>query len=125
MILVDTSIWIDHINRNSVDGLDDLLEREQVLMHRHVYGEIALGSLKDRNRRLALLRDLHRIPTASDAEVTAFIEWGQLHGSGIGYSDAHLLTAARVGFYEEPVVIWTRDKRLLAQAERFGLAYLP
>jgi predicted nucleic acid-binding protein len=121
MILVDTSIWIDHLGRGNVSQLADLLERELVVMHRYVIGEIALGSLRDRRERLAYLRNLHPVPVATDAEVTALIEWGQLHNTGIGYVDAHLLTAARAAG-PGVMTIWTRDKRLHAQAERLGVA---
>jgi predicted nucleic acid-binding protein len=125
MILVDTSIWIDHINHGSDDHLDVLLAGESVLMHDFVIGEIAMGSLKTRNARLAFLRDLHRIPTASDTEVRVLVESAALHGTGLSYIDAHLLTAARASADAEPVRIWTRDARLHTQAERLGIAYQP
>ena len=125
MILVDTSIWIDHLNRGGVEQLGVLLESEGVVMHRFVIGEIAMGSLKNRAANLAFLRDLHRLPSASDAEVSALIEWGKLHGTGLGYIDAHMLAAARASSDSEPAEIWTRDKRLHAQAERLGVAFHP
>lgn len=122
MILVDTSIWVDHLNRGGVPHLAELLDNEDAAIHRYVIGEIALGSLKDRAQQLAFLRDLHKVPVATDAEVSALIEWGKLHGTGIGYVDAHLLTAARAASPRNPVSLWTRDKRLRAQAERLGVA---
>lgn len=94
-------------------------------MHPHVYGEIALGSIKDRSMRLTELRDLHRVAPASDAEVAAMIEWQKLWGSGLGYSDAHLLASVAAADPELELLIWTRDKRLHVQAERLGLAYTP
>jgi len=125
MILVDTSIWIDHRNRGIDDHLDILLDSESVVMHAFVIGEIAMGSLKDRPTQLTVLHDLHSIPTASDREVAMLIESAKLHGSGLSYIDAHLLTAARASGDAEPTRIWTRDKRLRTQAERLGVAYAP
>ncbi len=125
MILVDTSVWIDHINRGSDGHLADLMAGESVVMHDFVVGEIAMGSLKDRTGQLAFLSDLHRIPTAEDHEVRLLVETAALHGSELSYIDAHLLTAARASADDEPVRIWTRDKNLHAQAERLGLAYQP
>ena len=123
MILVDTSVWVDHLNRKPIPRLTTLLEAEDVYMHRFIYGEIALGSLKDRANSLALLRDIHLITAAIDAEVAAMIEWEKLFSTGIGYIDAHLLASAKAAALNDDVKIWTRDKRLHAQAERLGLAY--
>ncbi len=123
MILVDTSIWIDHLNRQTEPALNQLLMNEDVLMHRFIYGEIALGSLKNRAQSLALLRDLHVIQMATDSEVAAMIEWEKLYSCGIGYVDIHLLVAARLANEVSKVSLWTRDKRLLAQAQRLGVAY--
>ena len=125
MILVDTSIWIDHINRGSDEHLGFLLDGESVLMHDFVIGEIAMGSLKNRREQLAFFRDLHRIPTATDHEVRTLVENAKLHGTGLTYVDAHLLTASRASADREPVRLWTRDKRLHDQAEALGVAYSP
>jgi predicted nucleic acid-binding protein len=122
MILADTSIWIDHINRGRNEELLYLLDGQSVVMHDFVIGEIAMGSLKNRRAQLAFLRDLHRIPTASEPEVSLLIETANLHGTGLGYVDAHLLTAARAAEDGE-IRVWTRDKRLNAQAERLEVAY--
>ena len=125
MILVDTSIWIDHLNRGFNEHLGHLLDGESVSMHAFVIGEIAMGSIKNRDAQLSFLRDLHRIPTAAQSEVGLLIESATLHGTGLSYIDAHLLAAARVSPDGEPVRIWTRDKLLHAQAVRLGLAYQP
>lgn len=123
MILVDTSIWIDHINRRFNDRLGYLLEGESVVMHAFVIGEIAMGSLKRRRAQLDFFDSLHKIPTAEDSEVRLLTENSRLHGTGLSYIDAHLLTAARASADAEPVRIWTRDKKLHAQAQRLGVAY--
>ena len=108
MVLVDSSVWIDHLHRSS-PSLIALLNNADVLVHPMVIGEIAMGSLKDRNR---VLRDLRKLPTAQLArgtEVWSFIEAKSLHGLGIGYIDAHLLASARL---MPNTTLWTRDKRL-------------
>jgi predicted nucleic acid-binding protein len=125
MILVDTSIWIDHVNHGLHEHLDYLLAGESVLTHVFIIGEIAMGSLKQRTARLAMLEDLHRIPTASDFEVRTLVESAGLHGTGLSYLDAHLLAASIAHADVEPVRIWTRDGRLHSQAEQFGIAYQP
>ena len=120
MILVDTSIWIDHFRRDD-PRLIDTLERGEVLIHPFVIGEVALGSLGRRVAVLGLLLDQPSAPMAMDAEVLALIETEHLHGSGIGYVDAHLLAAARLS----GAGLWTRDRRLHAVAERLGVALRP
>lgn len=125
MILVDTSIWIDYIRAGSHDRLDDLLEGQSVVMHDFVFGEIAMGSPKDRKSILAMLSSLHRIPTASHFEVMTFVESANLFGLGLTYIDVHLLAAAQASGDLEPVRLWTRGTELLKQAGRFGVAYAP
>lgn len=125
MILVDTSIWIDYIRSGTDDRLDYLLNGESVVMHDFVYGEIAMGSPKNRKATLALLGDLHRIPTASHFEVMTFVESAKLFGLGLTYIDVHLLAAVQASADLEPVRLWTRDTELLKQAGRLGVAYQP
>ena len=119
MILVDTSIWIDHW-RSSDERLTRLLEVGQVLVHPFVVGELGLGNLLHREQVLTALQDLPQATTATDAEVLGFIDQAALAGSGIGYIDAHLLAAVRLTPGSQ---LWTRDKRLLAVTARLGLAY--
>ena len=123
MILVDTSIWIDYIRTGSDDRLDHLLAGESVVLHDFVYGEVAMGSPKDRKSVIALLGSLHRIATASHFEVMTFVENAKLYGLGLTYIDVHLLAAAHASADLEPVRLWTRDTDLLKQAGRFGVAY--
>jgi predicted nucleic acid-binding protein len=125
VILVDTSIWIDHFKGILQEHLDYLLAGESVIMHDFVIGEIVMGALRERGERIAFLQSLHRIATAKDTEVRMFVESVALHGTGLSYIDAHLLTAARASADAEPVRIWTRDKRLHAHAEHLGIAYSP
>jgi len=117
MILVDTSVWIDHLRHGDAE-LVSLLNAGQVLMHRFVIGELALGNLQNRNIVLGTLQNLPQVAAASDDEALHFIENNALSGTGIGYIDAHLLAAVRLS---PGALLWTRDKRLLAESARLGL----
>lgn len=117
MILVDTSIWIDHLHKGDV-VMQQLLEDDAVMMHPFVLGEIALGSLKN---RAVVLGDLARVPAApmaDDYEVLTLIEGKRLYGSGIGFVDAHLLASALLN---SEGLVWTRDRRLQAAADSLGI----
>jgi predicted nucleic acid-binding protein len=117
VILVDTSIWIEHL-RHGDARLVALLEQELVLIHPYVIGELALGQSRQRDG-LADLFDLPSTAVASDEEVLRFIDREALFGIGIGYVDAHLLAATRL---TPDATFWTRDRRLFAAAERLFLA---
>ena len=108
MILVDTSIWIDHLRAGN-NQLIELLDRSQVLVHPFVIGELACGNLRNREEILRLLNDLPQSPVASPAEALHFIEQNQLMGQSIGYIDVHLLAASALA---ENALLWTSDKRL-------------
>ncbi|MEQ1865824.1 MAG: type II toxin-antitoxin system VapC family toxin [Micropepsaceae bacterium] len=118
MILVDTSIWVDHL-RASDQALADLLDAGKVLTHPFVIGEISLGNLTRRAPVLSALSNLPKAVTATDAEVLKFVDAHQLFGLGIGYIDVHLLAAVRLTGGAE---LWTRDKRLHSIAAELGLA---
>jgi hypothetical protein len=118
VILVDTSVWVDHL-RNGDERLAGLLEHTLVLAHPYVVGELALGQLRQRDAVISDLLDLPMANVASDGEVLQFIERETLYGTGIGYVDAHLLAATRL---TPGATLWTRDGRLLAAAERLSLA---
>lgn len=117
MILVDTSVWIDHL-RSGDDRLVEYLEAERVLAHPMVIGEIAMGSLRRRDDVLTLLGDLPSAAVASDAEVLGLIDDRRLHGRGLGYIDAHLLAAALL---TPAATIWTRDGALDRAARELGV----
>lgn len=119
MILVDTSIWIDHL-RGGDEQLIHLLGTGQVLTHPFVIGELALGRLQNRDALLGALQDLPQTPVASEGEVLRFIESNSLFGIGIGYIDAHLLAAVRLA---PGTRLWTRDRRLQEASIRLGLAH--
>ena len=117
MILADTSVWIDHLRQGDAD-LARLLNECQVLAHPFVIGELALGSLQNRKIILDTLANLPQVFPASHDEVLHFIESQALFGKGIGFIDAHLLAAVKL---TSGVLLWTRDKRLLAESARLGL----
>lgn len=119
MILVDISVWVDHLRAGDA-ALGALLNRSQVLMHPFVLGELACGNLRNRDEVLRLLKDLPQAPVASDEEVLFFVERNALMGRGIGYVDAHLLAAVTLG---GSMHLWTRDKRLRSVAESLELAH--
>ncbi len=118
MILVDTSIWIDHL-RAADPQLVALLTRNQVLSHNFVVGEIALGSIAKRDEILRYLRNLPAAVGATHDEVMIFIERHALASSGLGYVDVNLLASAAL---TPGATLWSRDKNLRAAAVRCGLA---
>jgi hypothetical protein len=118
LILVDTSIWIDHL-RGGGDLLAKLLNASRVLTHPFVIGELALGEMHQRSAILDALLNLPRAELASDAEVLSFINRQALFGRGIGYVDVHLLASVRLTAGAQ---LWTRDNRLRSAAEELGLA---
>lgn len=119
MILVDTSVWVDHFRFGDVD-LAELLDRGDVACHPFVVGELACGSLKNRGEILQLLSHLPQLPMAAHEEALALIQSRRLMGKGIGWIDIHLLASALLA----GVALWTRDRRLDAAARSAGVRAL-
>lgn len=119
MILVDTSVWVDHL-RGEEPHLVSLLSENQVFRHPMIIGELACGNLRNRDELLQDLKGLPAIPSASHDEVLYLIEERRLMGRGIGFIDAHLLTATALA---SPAKLWTKDMRLLKVAVALRLAY--
>ena len=117
MVLVDTSVWIDHLHRGDTE-LINLLNDNRVLMHPFILGELACGNLSQRSEVLALLGDLQQASVATDEEVMFFIEHHQLMGKGMGYIDMHLLASVSL---TDGSRLWTRDKRLHKIAKTHSL----
>ena len=107
MVLVDTSVWVDHL-RKTEPALVLLLNNSLVLMHPFVRGELACGNLKDRRKLLADLAALPAAKTASTEEVFDLIELRKLSGRGLGWTDVHLLASALISNAR----LWSIDKRL-------------
>ena len=117
MILADTSVWIDHF-RSGNRELRKLLDQGQILIHPFIVAELALVTLLDRARTLALLDLLQKVRVAHIIEVRRAIEARRLFSSGIGLVDAHLIASI---FIESPTLLWTRDRRLRKVAEGLGI----
>jgi len=117
MTLVDTSVWIDHF-RSGNRSLAGMLEREEVLTHPFVIGELACGQLRNRDEILELMAALPSATMADHDDVLALVERHRLHGRGIGWIDAHLLAAARLA----DASLWTLDGPLRGAATRVGVS---
>jgi predicted nucleic acid-binding protein len=117
LILADTSVWIDHL-RSGNTALQKLLEQGQIVIHPFVIAELALGSLRDRAKTLALLDLLPQVQVAQMNEVRLTIEARRLYNLGIGLIDAHLIASALIS---PSTLLWTPDKRLRKAAERLGI----
>lgn len=121
MILLDTSVWVDHFSRKAKQ-LDPFLQSGQVLIHPLVIGELACGHFRNRD---AVFRELHTLPYAqvgTYAEALEFIDRFNLMGLGIGYIDVHLLLSTAL---TESARFWTIDRRLHSIADRLDLEYSP
>jgi len=117
VILVDSSVWIQHL-RVGLPRLVATLNSGLVVMHPFVIGELACGTLKDRE---LILRDLDQLPqveAVEHAEVITLVERWKLAGSGIGWIDAHLLAAALIAGAE----LWTLDQTLQGAWQRLSAA---
>jgi predicted nucleic acid-binding protein len=119
LILVDTSVWVDHFRRGDA-GLINLLERSAVVMHPFVIGELACGNLRKRESILGLLQDLPAAVVANSDEALTFLEHHSLHGKGIGYIDVHLLASVAL---TPGARLWTRDARLRKTADLLGCTH--
>jgi len=120
MVLVDTSVWIDHLRKTS-SRLAGLLDDGEVAIHPFVIGELACGNLANRKEILSLLHSLPAVQRVEDDEILFFIEQHSLAGRGLGLIDVHLLASSKMS--EHP--LWTKDKRLTAAAEELGLGVGP
>lgn len=118
MVLVDTSIWIDHL-RNNNRTLSALLLNGSVLMHEFVLGELACGNIKNRKEILLLLQSIPQVPKITIEEYLTFTYSKQLFGKGLGFVDINLLASARLS----DTKIWTLDKGLKEAATNQGINY--
>ena len=119
MILVDTSVWIDHLRWQDT-RLSIALENGEVIMHPFVIGELACGNLRNRRELLSLWSNLPSAPAATDREALAFIDGNRLMGSGLGYIDVHLLASTALA---GTATLWTKDRQLAAAAAKLNLAH--
>ena len=118
MVLVDTSVWIDHLQKGN-KHLQALLRESLVVCHNHVIGELACGNFKNRNEIIELLLSLPCSPLIDLKEYLYFVTEHKLSGRGIGLVDIHLLASSKLG----QIQLWTLDKRLKLAAIDLGLNY--
>jgi predicted nucleic acid-binding protein len=117
VILVDTSVWIDHLHR-SEPKLVEALAADEVVSHTLVIQELALGSIKDRDALLDALVRLHALPVLTQPEILAMVNAHRLWGRGLSAVDAHLLGALLLS---PRTLLWSRDKRLVSAAAEFDV----
>lgn len=118
MVLVDTSVWVEHFRSGDI-GLENLLNEGDVACHQFIAGELACGNLSNRAEILSLLRALPLAKHAEHEEVMQFIENYKLMGKGLGYVDMHLIASAVLS----EVPIWTLDRKLRNVSSKLGLDY--
>jgi len=118
MVLVDTSIWVDHLRKGN-RHLENLLVDGEVVCHAFIIGELACGNIRNRNEILSLLQTLRSTPTVDMTEFLFFVERNHLFGLGIGFVDAHLLASAKLS----DTVLWTADRKLKGAALNLKVAY--
>ncbi len=117
MILVDTSVWVDHLRRRNAT-LATRLEAGEVVCHPFVVGELSLGSLKKRDQVLGLLSELPMAPVVPHDDVLSLVERRRLAGQGIGWVDVHLIASALLGRLD----LWTLDRRLAVLARTMDVS---
>jgi predicted nucleic acid-binding protein len=116
MVLVDTSVWIDHF-RNNNSRLTELLISEEASCHPFIIGELACGNIKNRQEILFLLKELPSLTKAEDEEIIFFIEANNISGKGLGLIDVHLLASCLF----RSASLWTLDKKLKETATLCGI----
>ena len=117
MILVDTSVWVDHL-RSADAKLQALLQNDQIMTHPFVRLELALGSLASREKVLADLALLPQAPVVATEELFSLIDFRKLYRRGLGLTDLHLICCA---IFDDSISIWTRDRRLRETANELGI----
>ncbi|NQT26717.1 type II toxin-antitoxin system VapC family toxin [candidate division KSB1 bacterium] len=118
MVLVDTSVWVDHLKNGNIQ-LEVLLNEDKVNCHEFIIGELACGNMSKYDEVLSLLQVLPHAKTVNHDEVLMFIQRNKLSGQGVGYIDVCLLASCRLS----DLMLWTYDKKLEKLAIKLNLAY--
>ncbi len=118
-VLVDTNVWIGHFRQKNL-LLSAMLEDGEIWCHPIVVGELAMGTLKDRDQTLLYLSNLSRPPIATFSETRQMVEKRELWGKGIQWNDAQILASAILG----SVTLWTFDRRLKEFAAEAGVDFV-
>ena len=119
MVIVDTSVWINHL-RDGDRHLEELLLDGEVSCHEFIIGELACGNIKNRKEVFSLLETLPISQLATNKEFHHFLEHNKLMGKGIGFVDIHLLASAKLS----RIPLWTEDKNLKTVARLFNSSYV-
>ena len=119
MILVDTSVWVEHF-RSANSKLVKILNDGDVICHPFIIGELACGNIKNRNKIFSLLQSLPMAKQANNDEILEFIEIKKLMGKGLGYIDIHLLASA----FLSNVSLWSLDKKLKHLSLQFNVGFV-
>lgn len=120
MILVDTSVWIDHLRRPERELIRRLREG-RVLMHTMIVGELACGNLNNRHERMRVWQTLPQVPVLSHPDVLTAMDARDWSGKDLGFVDVHLLASVP---RREDTLLWGRDKRLVRFAGALNVAYV-
>jgi predicted nucleic acid-binding protein len=118
VILVDTSVWVEHLRRGNA-RLAGLLDQGQVACHPFVIGELMLGTFKNRTEVLDLLAELPAAQVVRHEDALTLVTQRALFGKGLGWVDVHLVSSALV----ERVPFWTLDRRLAAVARALNAGW--
>lgn len=121
MILIDTCVWVDHFRRAD-PNVSTLVTEGIAQQHPFVTGELAVGTLRFRDRTLLFLRNLPQAHVVEETQIYDVVDDLDLAGIGVGFVDVHLLATL---ITMPDLLLWTRDRRLRVQAERLGVAYEP
>lgn len=118
MVLVDTSVWIDHL-RNSNSTLIKLLSEGRVCSHTFIKGELACGNFKSRDKFFKLMDNLKFIDPVTESEALFFLNEQKLFGKGLGWVDIHLLASSKLNNTK----LFTLDKKLKQVAAELKIVY--
>ena len=94
MILVDTSVWVDHFRTPNLT-LTRSIRNKQVRLHPLVYCELSMGNLPRRETTLLLLRSQAKPPLIDMTAATDFVEAERLYGLGVGFIHVNLVASLR------------------------------
>jgi hypothetical protein len=117
MILADANIWIDYFRSGDLQ-LQTLLKNDGVAMHPCLAAELALGSLHDRTRTLAMLDRMPQTQGVALRDIRQMIEGRGLYAKGIGLTDAHLVASCLI---TPGTKLWTRDTALRGVVQAVGI----
>lgn len=118
MVLVDTNVWITFL-REPLPELGVLVKRGRVITHSCVVGEVLVGHVSNREVVREFLVSLPFAREADLGSILGMIDSRKLFGRGLQWNDIQLLAAAKLSAAH----LWTRDKRLAAAAEEFGVGW--